>query len=123
MRAMRLRSVTVVTLLTLLLVACNTGRAALEFSPDRLADGSVGQPYEAVIAVTNNETPVGDIYVASGALPPGLSLDFSRGTSAAARLTGTPTAAGSYVFVVSAWCLGTNVSGQAGEQSYSLVVN
>ena len=47
-------------------MACTDGRGALEFSPDKLQDASVGQPYEALIAVTNNETPVGDMYVSGG---------------------------------------------------------
>ena len=123
MRAMRLRSILLVTLLAMTLAACSSTTAALQFSPDRLQDGAVGQPYDAIIQVTNNSTPVGDMYVSAGALPPGMTLDFSRGTSASADLQGTPTTAGSYVFTVSAWCLGTNVSGQEGEMSYSLVVS
>lgn len=105
------------------LVACSSGRAALGFAPDKLQNGTVGQPYEAVIAVINNDTPVGDMYVSSGSLPPGVTLNFTRGTSASGTISGTPTTAGTYVFAISAWCLGTNVSGQSGEQSYSLVVD
>ena len=105
------------------LIACNAGRGALEFSPEKLQDGAVGQPYDAIIQVTNNDTPVGDMYVSTGALPPGVTLTFSRGSSSSADVTGTPTTAGTYVFTVSAWCLGTNEQGQSGEQSYSLVVN
>ena len=99
-----------------------SSRAALEFSPDKLVDAVVGQPYQAVISVSNNETPVGDIYVSAGALPAGVTLEFVSGSSRSATLSGTPTAAGSYVFTVAAWCLGTNVSGQSGQHSYSLVV-
>ena len=120
---MRTRGVFALLLLALSLVACGSGRAPLGFSPDRLENGTVGQSYQAVIAVTNNETPVGDMYVSSGSLPPGMTLNFTRGSSASGTLSGTPTTAGTYVFAMSAWCLGTNVSGQSGEQSYSLVVN
>jgi large repetitive protein len=122
MRAMRSRGVFAILVMAVSLMACNTGRGALVFSPDRLQNGAVGQPYEAVITISNNETPVGDMYVSNGALPPGMTLNFSRGSSSSADLTGTPATAGTYVFTVSAWCLGTNVSGQSGEQSYSLVV-
>lgn len=112
-----------VAIAVLLVVGCSTGRAALAFSPDSLQDASIGQPYDAIISVLHNETPVGDIYVSKAALPPGVTLTFTAGSSSSADLTGTSTTAGSYVFTVSAWCLGTNVNGQAGEKSYSLVVN
>jgi len=122
MRSMRSRAVFAFMLLTVSLVACHATGGALVFSPDRLPNGAVGQSYEAVITISNNDTPVGDVYISSGALPPGMTLNFSRGSSSSADLAGTPTSAGTYVFTVSAWCLGTNVSGQSGEQSYSLVV-
>ena len=128
MRAMRAPKAFFVVLLTLSLsamsvAACDVGRGALQFSPDRLPGAQVGQPYEAIITVSNNATPVGDIFVGGGALPDGMTLDFTRGSSSSGTLTGTPTTAGTYVFTVSAWCLGTNVSGQSGEQNYSLVVS
>jgi len=123
MIAMRSRWVFAILAMAVILAACTDGRGALQFAPDKLQDGSVGQPYEAVITVSNNETPVGDMYVSGGALPPGMTLTLSRGSSSSADLTGTPATAGTYVFRVSAWCLGTNVSGQSGEQSYSLVVS
>ena len=123
MRAMRSTRFLTVILLAVSLIACNASRGALEFSPDKLQDGAVGQPYDVIIQVTNNDTPLGDMYVSSGALPPGVTLNFSRSSSSSADLTGTPTTAGTYVFTVSAWCLGTNVEGQSGEQSYSLVVS
>ncbi len=109
--------------LAMALAACNVGRGGLQFSPDKLPDASAGQAYEAIITVSNNATPVGDIYVGGGALPDGMTLVFTRGSSNSATLSGTPTTAGTYVFTVSAWCLGTNVSGQSGERNYSLVVN
>ena len=63
------------------------------------------------------------MYVSSGSLPPGMTFDFTRGSEQSATLGGTPTTSGAYVFVVSAWCLGTNTSGQTGDASYTLVVN
>jgi hypothetical protein len=104
-------------------LACGSGRPALAFEPAQIPTGIVGLPYVASVMVTQNETPVGDIYVASGSLPPGLTLQFERGgTNSAAQITGTPTTAGSYEFTVAAWCLGTNVSGQTGEKQYTMEV-
>lgn len=120
---MRIRGAFAVVLLTLALAGCNLGRGALNFTPDKLPDAHAGQAYEAIITVTGNQTPVGDIYVSGGSLPPGMTLDFSRNSSNSAMLSGTPTTAGNYVFTVSAWCLGTNVSGQSGDQNFSLVVS
>jgi hypothetical protein len=123
MRAMRSRGVFAVVLLAVSLIACTASHGALDFSPDRLPNASVGQPFQAIIQVTNNDTPVGDMYVSSGTLPPGMTLNFERNSASAGSLAGTPTTAGTYVLTVSAWCLGTNVSGQSGQQSYSLVVS
>jgi len=119
---MRVRSAFAVAVVAFSLAACNLGSGALGFSPDSLQDATVGQPYKATITVSNNATPVGDIYVSSGTLPPGVTVNFVRGSSVSADLTGTPTTRGTYVFTISAWCLGTNVSGQTGDQSYALVV-
>jgi large repetitive protein len=123
MRTMRTRAAFVTVLLAVSLAACTAGGGPLRFSPDRLPEAQSGQPYSAIISVTNNDTPVGDISVSGGALPAGMTLDFTNESSMSATLSGTPTAVGSYVFTVSAWCLGTNTSGQTGEQNYSLVVN
>jgi len=120
---MRVRWIVILAVLAVCLAGCNMGRGPIGFTPDRLPDGHTGQSYEAIIQVTNNQTPVGDIYISSGALPDGMTLEFTRGSATSATLTGTPTVAGTYVFTVSAWCLGTNVSGQSGEQNYSLVVS
>jgi len=120
---MRVRWIVILAVLAVCLAGCNVGRGPIGFTPDRLPDGHTGQSYEAIIQVTNNQTPVGDIYISSGALPDGMTLEFTRGSATSATLTGTPTVAGTYVFTVSAWCLGTNVSGQSGEQNYSLVVS
>jgi len=105
------------------LVGCIPVRPALAFSPSALPNATAGTAYLQTITVSNNVTPVGDISVSSGSLPPGVTLNFVRGSSVSADLTGTPTARGTYVFTVSAWCLGTNVSGQTGDQTYTLIVS
>jgi len=109
--------------LAVALVACGGGRPALAFEPSQLPSGIVGVNYNGTITVTQNETPVGDIAVSSGSLPPGLSLEFERGgANSTAQITGTPTAAGSYEITVDAWCLGTNVSGQTGQKTYRIEI-
>ena len=56
--------------------------------------GDVGQPYTFTFTVTGSPTPT--TAVTAGTLPPGLAL------SSTGDLSGTPTAAGSYTFTVSA---------------------
>ncbi len=109
-------------LLAAALLACGDRRpAALAFSPAELPEAQVGRPYSATISVSGNVTPVGDMFVDTGALPPGLQLTFDE-TSRTAEISGTPTEAGTFKFAVGAWCFGTNVSGQTGEQEFELVV-
>lgn len=97
-------------------------RPALTFTPDALPDAAVGLSYSAVIMVAGNQTPVGNISADSG-LPPGLSLEWVESADRnRADLNGTPTTAGTYQLTISAWCLGTNVSGQTGTRQYTLIV-
>lgn len=58
----------------------------------------VGVPYSVNIACTGGSGPY-SWSLASGTLPPGLTLDTSS-TAAAAALSGTPTTPGSYTFTV-----------------------
>jgi hypothetical protein len=120
---MKRTSLAILAVALLVVTACSLGRGPLSFTPDKLPDARAGQTYEAIITVTGNETPVGDMFVSGGSLPPGMSLDFTQSSTNSGRLKGTPTSPGSYVFTVSVWCYGTNVSGQAGDHSYSLVVS
>ncbi len=103
------------------LAACTPDRPALSFAPDRFPEGQVGRPLTVTVTVSGNVTPVGDIFVSDGTLPPGLSLHAQRG-NASAEVAGTPRQAGTFTFTISAWCLGTNVSGQSGERKYEMVV-
>jgi hypothetical protein len=98
------------------LVAC---KKALVFSPDALPAGEVGKPYRAEVEIVENTTPVGGMN--ADALPPGLEIHFTRETNTGV-IDGTPTKAGDYPFKLSAWCYGTNVSGQQGTHAYRIVV-
>jgi hypothetical protein len=94
----------------------------LKFMPDALPEAQVGSAYEAKIVISLNNTPVGDFSISEGSLPEGLEFTFLEGEDAA-TLVGTPTESGTFTFTVSAWCFGTQVSGQTGEKTYSLTVN
>jgi hypothetical protein len=110
-------------LAALVLLGCTWGRPALVFTPAELQPAQVGQPYLATISVDSNETPVGDMWISEGALPPGLELSFLDPGSDAGEISGTPVQPGTYTFSVEVWCFGTNVSGQTGSASYTLVVS
>jgi hypothetical protein len=115
------RALLVAVVLAASSVACDT-RPPLSFAPDTLPDATVGVVYSVVITISGNQTPVGDFFAESG-LPPGLTLRWDESADRnRAELSGTPTATGTYQFTVSAWCLGTNVSGQTGSHAYTLLV-
>jgi hypothetical protein len=107
--------------LGLAVLACRGPRPALVFSPHQLPEAQSGQAYQINIEVSGNQTPAGQIYVAEGELPSGLTLSHRRGDDVAV-IRGTPQAAGRFSFAIGAWCLGTNVSGQTGQQAYTLSV-
>ncbi|HEY5138028.1 MAG TPA: putative Ig domain-containing protein [Methylococcales bacterium] len=98
-----------------------TPRPALQFLPDKMPDAKVGSLYIVEFVITGNVTPVGNYSISAGALPPGLELIMEEQLHTA-RISGTPTQSGSYNFIVSVWCYGTNVSGQTGDKQYTLVV-
>jgi hypothetical protein len=61
-----------------------------------LHTGREGSPYSTAVITQGGTTAAYSFAVTSGALPPGLTLDSINGT-----LTGTPTAAGTYLFEIS----------------------
>jgi len=93
----------------------------LGFSPAELPEGAVGQPYRAVITVSNTDTPVCGMSLSSGALPAGLTITF-RKDEGKAEIAGMPTAAGRNTFTLGASCFGTQRTGQSGQRTYELVV-
>ena len=80
-------------------------------SPAPTAAASVGTPYASTIIASG--TPVVSYRVSSGSLPAGIALDATSGVVA-----GTPTAAGSYTFTVTA----SNGTAPDASSAYTIVV-
>ena len=96
-------------------------RRSLVVKPDQLPAARIGQAYEAQITVEQTETPVGDFVLSKGELPPGLVLEKVKGENIA-TISGTPKKVGTYKFLISMWCYGTNKSGQSAEIWYTIDV-
>ncbi len=119
-----LRSLWIAVLVLALTLACfpdRSPRPNLVFDPLELPAAQVGATYEATITVSQNVTPVYWMKVTDGALPDGLTLEYHEHDSFA-KITGTPTRAGTFKFAVGAACLGTSVSGQTGQMEYGMEV-
>jgi hypothetical protein len=84
----------------------------IALSPTTLTAGTVGTAYSKTITASGGTAPY-TYAVTSGTLPSGLSL------STAGVLSGTPSAAGTSTFTVTA----TDNLGNSGSQSYSLKIN
>ncbi|MCZ2126999.1 MAG: hypothetical protein LC099_04405 [Anaerolineales bacterium] len=93
----------------------------LDINPKDLPEAQKGEPYSVEIRISQNETPVGDMSIASGALPAGLEFDFISNEDMAI-ISGVPEEAGAFDISISAWCFGTNVSGQTITKEYQIVV-
>ena len=78
-----------------------------------LTDGVVGQDYCCGNLFADGGTPGYTWTLRSGVLPPGLSLQASPG-----RITGTPTTAGTFSFLMRA----TDTKGAFAERSFSITV-
>jgi len=103
------------------LVNISSKSDVLQFSPDTLPDGQVGQAYKVVISLSNQRTPAFNMGGSQDRLPPGLKGAFDQ-EKQTYTLAGTPTQAGTFPLTVSALCYGTNVAGQSGEKEYRLVI-
>ena len=93
----------------------------LIFSPSELKNAILGQTYEVTITISNNNTPVSDIYGNASELPPGLTLNYEEPSSTAV-LSGIPEIAGEYEFIIRARCYSTRKTGRYGEHIYRLLV-
>ena len=85
----------------------------LTLSPATLAPAPAGYPYSQQISVVGGTGPY--TFAVTGALPPGLSLDSQTGV-----IGGTPTAAGSYPFTITA---GTAASASTASKAYTQQIN
>ena len=116
----------ILSLLTLLLTSCtiyNFGDPEpLVIHPGHLKAAVVGQEYKARFWVTNyKSTPLAEIYVNEGELPPGLTFTYFP-EQETAEISGLANRAGRYVFTIAAYCHSTQRAGQSGERKYTLVV-
>jgi hypothetical protein len=84
-------------------------------STTTVANAALGTPYASVINVSNGSSPF-NWSVASGTLPPGLSLTV--GSISSVTLTGTPTVLGTYTFKLQS----LDVCSVASQQSYTMTV-
>lgn len=87
-------SIMLVLALALVVFASSANAAVFSIITRTLSNGTVGQPYSATL--TANISGV-RWSVAAGALPPGLDINESAGT-----ISGSPTEAGTFSFVISA---------------------
>ncbi len=83
----------------------------LKITTTSLPNGDVGVAYSATLSATGG-TPPYSWSVASGSLPPGLSL------SASGTISGTPTATGSYTFTIRV----TDSVGDTASQAYTVSI-
>lgn len=81
-------------------------------TPSPLPAATVGTPYDVALSVTGGTPPL-RLTVVTGQLPAGLALDSSPG-----RLAGTPTARGSFPFVVQV----ADAHGRLAQKPYSIGV-
>jgi len=93
----------------------------LAFSPETLPGGTLNEPYAETVTVLYNVTLVGEINASAGQLPPGLTVQYPVNADSAV-IAGTPEVLGTYHFTVTAWCYGTNQSGQRGEKEYTIYI-
>jgi hypothetical protein len=93
----------------------------LQFSPETLPDGQVGQAYKVAISLSNQRTPAFNMGAGNDRLPPGLKGTFDQ-EKQTYTIEGIPTQAGIFPLTVSALCYGTNAPGQTGQKEYQLVI-
>lgn len=125
----------------MVMLACNAGETvtpapfeespwvkplpALIISPEALPEAEAGKPYEVILQISQNETPVNGYKISAGGLPEGLEITFPEDTgmlSTTGTISGIPREAGTYHFTVFVWCVGTYAGGQTADREYTLVI-
>ncbi len=123
-------SISLLVLAGIVLFAGPAWSQAIVVNPSSLPSGQQASPYNQLIIANDsdgddndpNSTDADDTYtyaVTAGALPPGLTLGGGPATAAGVPLSGTPTAAGTYNFTITATS-GTNATGST---AYTLVIS
>lgn len=92
----------------------NVGLPSLTVAPPILADGTLGTPYSQALSASGGNAPY-SFAITAGALPGGLGL------SPTGTLAGTPTAAGSFSFTVTATD-STGGTAATGATAYTVVI-
>lgn len=101
---------------------CNPFRSTkLDIDRDRLSEATVGKPYEVDIHFTNADTPIGEVTLAAGVLPPGLRFEANR-AAMKFSIRGTPLKAGTFEFSVNAYSYGTMCPGKYFDRAFRLTV-
>jgi len=67
----------------------------LKIEPESMPNGQTGVEYEVEIRVSDNVTPLNNVSISSGALPPGLELVFVDGADDA-KISGVPEETGTF---------------------------
>jgi len=92
--------------------------ADIVYTTVTLPPAFIGVPYEAAVAYKSAATVVTAQSVNTGTLPTGLALDTVGASPGSLRITGTPTALGTFTFTVSA----TDTAGAVVSPSYTIQV-